>query len=326
MSARGGTWAVVLAGGDGTRLSTLTTDERGQIVPKQFCSLNGGRTLLQQTLQRARRIVPRAQVCVIVARKHELHWRHLLRSLLAKNVIVQPRNCGTANGVLLCLLHILERDSLARILFLPADHYVRDEALLAETVRTATTLLNRDRDSVTLVGIEPDAADPDVGYIVPGDPIDGHTCRVTQFVEKPSAAAARDLISLGAVWNSFIFMAHAQTLLALTRGRMPQIVAEMTAVLAWHRHHDERSRALDALYERLPMMDFSRAIVQGAESLFRVRTAPACGWADLGTPQRVARTLQRLQFVPAPKPRLASLRLPAYLNLAKNVERLSAQT
>ena len=120
---------------------------------------------------------------------------------------------------------------------------LRDEALLAETVRTATTLLNRDRDSVTLVGIEPDAADPDVGYIVPGDPIDGHTCRVTQFVEKPSAAAARDLISLGAVWNSFIFMAHAQTLLALTRGRMPQIVADMTAALAWHRHDDERSRA-----------------------------------------------------------------------------------
>lgn len=136
MNARAGTWVIVLVAGDGTRLSTLTTDERGEVVPKQFCSLNGGPTLLQQALQRARHIVPRAQVCVIVARKHELHWHRLLRSFPATNVIVQPSNRGTATGVLLGLLSILERAPLARILFLPADHYVRDEELLACTMRT----------------------------------------------------------------------------------------------------------------------------------------------------------------------------------------------
>ena len=324
MSAQAGTWAVVLAGGDGTRLSTLTTDERGDVVPKQFCSLNGGPTLLQEALQRARRIVPREQVCVIVARKHEPYWRHLLWSLPATNVIVQPRNLGTANGVLLCLLHILERDSLARVLFLPADHYARDETVLADSVRTAAMLLSRNRDSVTLVGIEPDAVETDLGYIVPGEPVDDRTRRVAKFVEKPSAGAASDLIALGAVWNSFIFGAHAKTLLALTQRRMPEIVADVTSALVRHRRHDERARALDVLYEHLPAIDFSRAIAQGAESQLRVWTAPACGWADLGTPQRVAQTLQRLRVAPAPRPRMSALRVPAPVDLAQKVERLLA--
>ena len=71
MSVRQGTWAIVLAAGDGTRLSTLTTDERGDAVPKQFCSMSGGLSLLQEALQRARRIVPRERVCTVVARQHE---------------------------------------------------------------------------------------------------------------------------------------------------------------------------------------------------------------------------------------------------------------
>jgi mannose-1-phosphate guanylyltransferase len=324
MSAQAGTWAIVLAAGDGTRLSSLTTDERGDIVPKQFCSLNGGPTLLQEALQRARRIVPREQVCALVARKHEPLWRHLLWSLPSTNVIVQPRNCGTGNGVLLCLLRILERDSLARILFLPADHYVRKEPILAETVRSAAMLLTRDRDSVTLVGIRPDAPDPDVGYIVPGERIDDHTCRVTQFVEKPSATAAHELIALGAVWNSFIFGAYGQTLLALARNHMPEIVRDMSAALARQQPHHDPTRALDALYEHLPVIDFSRAIVQGAERVLRVRTASPCGWADLGTPQRVAQTVQSLRRTPSARPRMPARPFPVSLNLAKNVERLLA--
>ncbi len=110
-------WAIVLAAGDGARLAPLTTDVGGYVVPKQFCSLNGGPSLLQRALERAQSIVPRERVCVIVARQHQSRWWHDLRSLPAQNVIVQPRNCGTANGVLLGLLHILERDPLACVAF-----------------------------------------------------------------------------------------------------------------------------------------------------------------------------------------------------------------
>ena len=174
---------------------------------------------------------------------------------------------------------------------------------------------------VTLVGIEPDSVDPDLGYIVPGERVDNGSRRVAQFVEKPSASAARDLIALGAVWNSFIFMAHGKTLLALIRSRLPDIVGDMTTALARHSREEQRKRALDALYERLPVVDFSRDIVQGAESVLRVRTAPACGWADLGTPQRVAQTLQRLRFAPVPRPRVSALLSHVLVDLSMKVER-----
>jgi mannose-1-phosphate guanylyltransferase len=277
MSMREGIWAIVLAAGDGTRLSTLTTDDRGDAVPKQFCSLNGGPSLLQEAMQRARRIVPLERVRTIVARQHERHWQHMLWSLPARNVIVQPRNCGTANGVLLGLLRILERDPLARIVFLPADHYVHDEALLADGMRTAAMFVTRDRDGLTLIGIEPDDIDIELGYIVPGGPVEDGIRRVAQFVEKPTAAFARDLIARGAVWNSFIFWAHAATLLALIRGRLSKIVEEMTNALARDWRGAEDTSALEELYESLPVIDFSRAVMQDAESALRVSIAPACG-------------------------------------------------
>jgi mannose-1-phosphate guanylyltransferase len=316
MSARRGTWAVVLAGGDGTRLAALTTDGRGDAVPKQFCSLNGGPSLLHEALERARRIVPEERVCAIVARQHERHWQYLRSSLQPGNLIVEPRNCGTANGVLHGVLRILERDRGARTVFLPADHYVRDEALLAAAVRAAFRRGSRDRDGITLIGIEPDAVDPDLGYIVPGRPVDESTCRVAQFVEKPAPATAHELVARGAVWNTFIFAAPARALLKLIRRRMPEIVRDMTKALARDRRRAARARALDALYEHLPVLDFSRTVVQGAESVLRVSTAPACGWTDLGTPRRVVQILQRLRRDPDARPRADAPPVPASVDLA----------
>jgi mannose-1-phosphate guanylyltransferase len=320
MSLLQGTWAIVLAAGDGTRLSTLTTDERGDPVPKQFCSLNGGPSLLQKALQRGRRIVAREQLCTVVAQQHEQHWRHALSSLPAANVIVQPRNCGTASGVLLGLLRILERDPLARILFLPADHYVHDEVSLAHSIRLAATLLTD--ESLTLLGIEPDDIDTELGYILPSDPLDHGIRRVAQFVEKPTAARARDLIARGAVWNSFIFWAHASALLALMRRRVPEIVQQMTSALTRDRQCDEVTPALGELYEHLPVLDFSRAVMQGAESVLRVSTAAACGWTDLGTPRRVAQTLRPFQLPSAIHPPQGAV--SAFVDLAANCARLSA--
>src|SRR5262245_33382827 len=122
-------WAIVLAAGEGTRLRELTTRE-GVPTPKQFCSLRGGRSLLGDALARATRVVPRKRVIVIVAEEHRPYWSTDLRGLPAENVIVQPRNRGTAPGILLPLLTVLERDPGARVAILPSDHFVEREPVL----------------------------------------------------------------------------------------------------------------------------------------------------------------------------------------------------
>jgi mannose-1-phosphate guanylyltransferase len=317
------TWAIVLAAGDGTRLASLTTDEHGNSVPKQFCSLDGGSSLLHEAMHRARHIAPRERLCVIVAEHHRRYWQSALWAMPMSNIIVQPRNCGTANGILLATLKILERDPLARIVFLPADHFVRDEAALAGSLREVATLLTRNPDELLLVGIEPEEADPELGYIVPRRDAGNDGARgVDRFVEKPPATVARQLLKQGALWNSFIFAAYGPALLGLIRRAQPEIVERLETALARDSRLGARSIALEEAYEDLPSVDFSRGVMQGAEASLRVVTAPACGWSDLGTPMRVAEALKRFEPVPARRAN-TKVAMPAFINLAAQHARLA---
>jgi mannose-1-phosphate guanylyltransferase len=313
------TWAVVLAAGEGTRLASLTRDASGNSVPKQFCSLNGGSALVHDALQRARYIAAPDQVCAIVARQHSRHWRKALQSLPARNIIIQPQNRGTANGVLLCVLAILDRDPLARVVFLPADHFVLDESALARALHDLAVHLSHNPDGLTLIGIEPDEADPELGYIVPGRALSDGSRTVARFVEKPPARMARELLEGKALWNSFIFAATGTALLGLLRLQMGTSVDDMSTALA-RDAQSARSSALTELYERLPVVDFSRAVVQQAPQTLRVIIAPACGWTDLGTPRRVADTLRRLgDNAPRLRTEPSTIRhmpIPGLINLA----------
>ncbi len=282
------TWAIVLAAGDGTRLSMLTRDSDGIAVPKQFCSLTGGATLLQETLQRARGIVDDERVAIVVAAQHRRWWRATIQSIPSTHTIVQSENRGTANGVLLAALTIAIHDPLARLVFLPSDHFVAHEARLARALQVAVSS-RLPSGEVLLLGIEPSAPDPELGYVVPHAPSRLHEDRrVSRFVEKPSIDVAAALVADGALWNSFIFVAEVATIIDLVRFRYPSIVDDFETALG--RGPD----AVVELYERLPILDFSRAILQGAEPRLSVLRVPDCGWSDLGTPRRVAACLDRL--------------------------------
>ena len=321
MSSRPNIWAIVLAAGDGTRLASLATDDRGNVVPKQFCSLNGGPSLLRKALQRALRIVPRSQVCAVVTRKHEPYWRPMLRSLPPANVIVEPRNCGTANGVLHGVLRIIERDPHSRIVFLPADHHVRNERPLAESVRIAAAL--NAHEGLVLIGIVPDEVDPELGYIIPGTSLGDGTRRVEEFIEKPPHTIAQDLIARGALWNSFIFAAHAASLISLMRARLPAIVDGMATAREADARRGQGTGTLEEFYQSLPTVDFSRSVLQDAELVLRVVTARACGWTDLGTPRRVAEVLQRQRVESTRRTFVGVRSVRAFVNLAANLARLS---
>jgi mannose-1-phosphate guanylyltransferase len=287
MRSRGYTWSLVLAGGEGSRLRSLTTDGAGASVPKQFCSLFGATTLLEDALNRGRAVADGGRVCAIVADHHHRWWCKALRGLRSTNVIVQPSSRGTAIGILLPLLKILARDRLARIVVLPSDHFVRDEAGLARSLRLAASLTETPESNLVLLGIGPDHPDPEFGYIVPGRPDRHGTFRVQRFVEKPDWATATGLLDAGALWNSFIFAVSGAALLELYRRRHSTIVDAMTKAFT------SGKAALGELYEQLPNLDFSRDVLEGAEDTLRVLAVPGCGWSDLGTPQRVAECVRR---------------------------------
>jgi len=322
MATQQNTWALVLAAGEGSRLRSLTTDSSGTAVPKQFCSLQGGPSLLQEALHRAQAVAPRERICTVVAENHRRWWQGTLWSLPAANIFVQPANRGTAIGILMPVLRILARDPLARIVFLPADHYVREEEVLGRALRAAVSVLPSHDDDLVLLGITPEDADPELGYILPGSSSVGRAWPVERFVEKPDVTAAQELIGAGGLWNSFIFAANGFAVLSLMRSRFPEIVEDLDTALA----HDATLRrgapALAEVYERLPRIDFSRHVVQGAERRLRVMQVPRCGWNDLGTPRRVAETIRRLRDdrpAAAPSPAVPAA---VFLNLAATYARL----
>src|SRR6187549_3062564 len=95
-------WSVVLAGGRGTRLASLTT-VAGETVPKQYCSLAGGPSMLRRAIWRAEAIAGRDRVLVVVTAAQRRWWESELRDVAPCNVLVQPVDRGTAAGVLLPL-------------------------------------------------------------------------------------------------------------------------------------------------------------------------------------------------------------------------------
>jgi mannose-1-phosphate guanylyltransferase len=294
MGTGGNTWAIVLAAGDGSRLHSLTTTESGIAIPKQFCSLRGGRSLLRTALQRAQAIAPPARICIVVARQHRHWWSAELAGEPASNIIIQPSNRGTAIGILLPLLHIMARDPDARIVLLPSDHHIRDEHVLSLALQSAEGALDAIRDGILLLGMPPQDAEPDLGYILPGT-VDGpavHT--VLRFVEKPDRLLARILIDAGALWNTFIMAARAQPLLEVFLQLIPQIVAGMRAVIDHNQCIGDAPDAVIDLYRALPEIDFARQFLQNSALRPRVLRVEECGWSDLGTPMRVAETLGRL--------------------------------
>lgn len=301
---------MVLAGGEGSRLQRITRNVHGIAVPKQFCSLQGGPSLLQEALQRASMVAPMQRVCTVVAEQHRQWWTAMLACLPGRNIIVQPQNRGTAHGILLPLLRMFDRDPNATVVILPADHYVRDENVLTTSLRHAAELAGMDRDSVHLLGIEPDEPDTELGYILPASRTRDAASSVVRFYEKPTEDRARALVEQGALWNSFIMAASVRALLGLFGASFATTKAALRGA---------EGAAIENVYRELSSVDFSRDVLQGNESLLKVLRVPHCGWTDLGTVKRVELTLRQLKnedIGPARRPYF-----PTHLNLADQYAR-----
>jgi mannose-1-phosphate guanylyltransferase len=318
-------WALILAAGEGSRLRALTTQPCGTPVPKQYCSLHGGQSLLEDAIRRARSQVAADHVCTIVAQQHHQWWSTIdaLTQLPASNRIVQPRNRGTAIGILYSLVHILNQDPDAQVLLLPSDHYVADEAVLNDALGAAMKHVEQAADRPVLLGLHPDEPDSELGYIMPGAPDAFGARGVAQFIEKPELTAAAQLIRAGGLWNTFIIAASARSLLNLFLPRFAPIVMEMQVIVGSALQTKTAGAGWPAIvdmYTRLPELDFSRDLLEGRESSLCVMRVPPCGWSDLGTPHRVGETLRRLPGRPVPT--AAEPRLPNYINLAAQHARL----
>jgi len=161
-------WGMILAGGDGTRLRSLTRRIAGDERPKQFCRLLGEKTLLEQTRRRAMCLLSPERTFTVVVRRHESFYAPLLGDVPSERVVVQPDNRGTAAAVLYGLLRLRAVAREASVAVFPSDHYISDDEAFMAHVESAFELVDAGPDRLVLLGVMPDAAEVGYGWIEPG--------------------------------------------------------------------------------------------------------------------------------------------------------------
>jgi mannose-1-phosphate guanylyltransferase len=280
------TWSVVLAAGRGARLSSVTGG-----VPKQYFAPTGTRSLLEDTVARLAPLVDAAHIVTIVDNSHHRYVEPLRQRAPLGEIVYQPSDRGTAVGILLAATTVWTCDPEAVLVLTPSDHGVRDVDEFRQGVERATTHVNAHGDDVVLLGVEPDAAADDYGWMVVHPTAGATTLTVDSFVEKPQRATAERLLAEGAVWNTMVMVARVEALLDLYRRHAPDIVGafESFRFLAPSRREQEVRR----LYEHLPTVDFSHHVLERAQGLQCVTWQSSVGWSDLGTPERLSSWLAR---------------------------------
>ena len=206
-------WAVVLAGGVGSRFWPLSTPQR----PKQLLPLVTGKPLLRDAIDRLGPIVDPSHTLVLTNASLVKPIRALLPPIPRENIIAEPRPAGTAAALTWAALTIERRDGRdATMISIHADWAIGDDLRFREVLLLGEKVAKETHTLVT-VGVVPTRPDQGFGYIQPSDPDDPDGSPVKRFVEKPDKERARKLVSEGFLWNSGIFVWNVGDFLAQVR-------------------------------------------------------------------------------------------------------------
>lgn len=307
-------WGLVLAAGDGKRLQSYIRHTCAADLPKQYVNLVGQRSMLEQTFDRAERLIPPMRILTVVGQHHLKHGevRRQLARRVRDNVIVQPDNKETGPGIFLPLMHLYKRNPEAIVAVFPSDHFILEEERFMDHVELAARAISHDPSSIVLLAMEADAPEVEYGYILPrGEPnqiTPWGTRGAAKFVEKPHAALAQEIVAAGGLWNTMIMVFKVRTLVHMLGSLYPAIYRQFARIFDAIGTSNE-TETVKAVYQLLDPMNFSKGFLEKLPDVFpdAISVLPVLQvfWSDLGSPQRLARVLERLgqtQTLSTPSP------------------------
>jgi mannose-1-phosphate guanylyltransferase len=261
-------WAVVLAGGVGSRFWPVSTPER----PKQLLPLATSEPMLADALARLAPIVPPERTLVLTNAGLVDAISAIAPALPRENLIAEPKPAGTA-AALAWAAHVIAQRGAREDLMISvhADWAIGDPEGFRRALLDAADTAEAEHALVT-VGVVPVRPDPGFGYIQPGDAVGKHARRVVRFVEKPDRARAEQMLRDGYLWNSGIFVWRAGDFLDEIAALTPEIAPHLAA------HPNDLARFFAAVEKPI-------AVDVGVmERSARVLVLPGdFGWDDVGT-------------------------------------------
>lgn len=272
-------WAIVPAGGSGTRLWPLSRAAR----PKFLLTLTGKKSLLQQTVDRLTPLATPERTLVVCGPAHAAPVARQLPELPEANIIVEPAPRGSAPAIVLATALIARREPHAIVGSFAADHEVADQDAFTRAIRTAIAAARQ--GWLVTVGLEPTRPETGYGYIersadVVAQADEGTAYRSVRFVEKPDLATATAYLEAGrSLWNASMFVWQAGTLLEEVARQQPELFAAVTRIAAsWGLPDQDRVTA--EVWANLAESTIDQGILERAE---RVAVVPAnMGWSDVG--------------------------------------------
>jgi mannose-1-phosphate guanylyltransferase len=266
------TWAVLLAGGSGTRFWPASR----RVRPKQFLKVAGARTLIQEAAQRLGRVVPDERRFVVTGEEHAALVRKQLPRIPPENVLCEPIGRNTAACIAWAALEIQKRAPDSVQVVLPSDHVIRParefRALLEAALDEA-----HGSDALVTFGVTPTHAATGYGYVEIGDALASrgkhavHHAR--RFVEKPDRARAEQFLRGGRhLWNSGMFAWRTRAILAALREHAPAVVGPLERCTT--------AEGIAGAYPALPSISIDTAVMERARD---VRVIPfGIEWNDVG--------------------------------------------
>jgi mannose-1-phosphate guanylyltransferase len=273
------TYAIILAGGSGTRFWPASR----KALPKQLLPLgsSGDLTLIAETVRRILPIVSRERILIATGADLVEASRRTLPELPASAFLGEPLARNTAPCIAWAASIVARRDPEAVAMVLPSDHRIVDEAGFRRIVEIA--LDSARGGAITTIGIEATRPDTGYGYIELGDPVSGELRRALRFVEKPNAALAKEYVESGRyLWNGGMFFFRAQQMLDEVARHLPELASGIARIQAAAREGSERERAVThEVFAGLTPVSIDVGLM---EKLDVIHVVPGSfGWSDLGS-------------------------------------------
>ncbi len=295
-------WSIILAGGEGKRTRPFIRRWLGRNKPKQYCAFVGTRSMLQHTVDRADRLVPPERRIIVTKDTHERRGWFQLSGRHPGTVIRQPSDRGTAAGIFLPVTYVRAKDAGATVVVFPSDHFIFPEEPFVNAARNAVYAVEQMPDHLILLGVAPSREESEYGWIwtdrVIGRSNGCSVHAVQRFQEKPDPEDARAAMASGALWNTFVFAAKAETLWRLGWRFFPDLLARFEQIGNGIGLAVEKAM-VDHMYKNMPSRNFSRDLLMRASDQIAAIELSGVVWSDWGKPQRIADTVTRLGIKPA---------------------------
>ncbi|MBF0531518.1 MAG: mannose-1-phosphate guanylyltransferase [Candidatus Omnitrophica bacterium] len=278
MTNRSHIYAVILAGGSGTRFWPLSRAS----FPKQFLALTGKDSLLQQTVQRVAARVPQANILILTNQRYRTIIKRQLSgfAIPPANILYEPSAKNTAPAIGWAASVIHGRDPQAVMGIFPSDHLIRESKKFLACLDRAIALAQT--DFLVTFGITPTRPETGYGYFqTKTSRSQGATIhKVARFVEKPDIKRARQYLRQGNYfWNSGMFVWKAGVILEEFRAHLPNLEQFFRV----HLNHAD----FNAQWAKLEPVSIDYGVLEKSQRVVAV-LAPDLGWSDLGSWESLA--------------------------------------